>query len=593
MYNYNRTHWKYLLVSYLGGDDWRRSGQLTRYALETDAEYNARLTATPYENHPKSIIDVYNSFLFRQEPERELGTMETMPEVENFLKDADFEGRSLNSFMKDVATWASVFGHCFVLVSKPDVGATTRADEVAAGVRPYVSLLTPMNVLDWKFERQLTGEYKLSYMKFVEEINGSVQTIKEYFPDRIETWVVDFDSRAIHDHSAVSNGLGKIPAVIAYNTRSTVRGLGVPDITDIADLTRFIYNMTSEVEQTQRMDAHPSLCKTPETQASTGAGSIISMPENLDPGLKPYLLEYAGASVDSLYKAIEQARDAIDKLGNTSGVRSTQTKQMSGIAMQTEFLLLNDKLEEKADNLELAEEQIWILFSEFIGQVWDGEIQYEDSFAIQDEELEYTKLQTAKSAATGQQALDVIDQMLIDLVTDDTEYEDQVTGPLDAVASEPMPNVPTMDANTAIAQETAAPAQPSQPGATGSPEACPVATQDIATNLKNRQKAINVAKYGPLNPAQPNRTFWLAKANVFGTTVAEAKTSRCSNCAAFNQTSKILDCINTGLAAGGSGTADAWSTIQAGDLGYCEMWDFKCASSRTCDAWVAGGPIKD
>jgi hypothetical protein len=26
--------------------------------------------------------------------------------------------------------------------------------------------------------------------------------------------------------------------------------------------------------------------------------------------------------------------------------------------------------------------------------------------------------------------------------------------------------------------------------------------------------------------------------------------------------------------------------IDAGDLGYCEIFDFKCASSRTCSAWV-------
>jgi hypothetical protein len=25
-------------------------------------------------------------------------------------------------------------------------------------------------------------------------------------------------------------------------------------------------------------------------------------------------------------------------------------------------------------------------------------------------------------------------------------------------------------------------------------------------------------------------------------------------------------------------------------LGYCEIFDFKCAASRTCDAWVVGGP---
>lgn len=37
---------------------------------------------------------------------------------------------------------------------------------------------------------------------------------------------------------------------------------------------------------------------------------------------------------------------------------------------------------------------------------------------------------------------------------------------------------------------------------------CPPATQDIAINIKNRQKAIQSAAYGPLNPKEPNDKFW-------------------------------------------------------------------------------------
>jgi hypothetical protein len=596
MYNYNRNNWKFLLVSYLGGDDYRRAGLLTRYQLETDSEYQARLNATPLENHCKAVINVYNSFLFREPPERDLGSFDGWPEVDDFLADADLEGRSLNNFMKDVATWASVFGHCWIMVTKPDVGATTRAEELQQGIRPYVSLLTPMNVLDWHFEREPSGRYQLQSLKYVEEVNGSIQTIKIWSKDTIETWEVDFDKREIMNQIVEPNGLGKIPAVVAYNSRSSVRAMGIPDIADIAHLQQFIYNLTSEVEQTQRMDAHPSLVKTPETQAGTGAGSIISMPENLDPGLKPYLLEYNGASVDSLYKAIEHASDAIDALANIGSVRARSTTVMSGIAMQTEFQLLNAKLAEKADNLEEAEEQIWILWAEYMDSVWDGEVEYEDSYSIQDEQLEYTKLQTAKQTATGPEALAAVDQMLIDLITDDTDYEGKFPGPLDAQAGNVVQDMNTPGMGEAVSPTPTANEYAQQPGAnpadtTGA--SCPVATQDVAVNLKNRAKAIKTANYGPMNPAQPNRTFWMAKAQIFGATVQEAKTSRCGNCAAFNQTQRILDCIDAGLAAGGSGTQDAWDTVKAGDLGYCEMWDFKCAASRTCDAWVAGGPVTD
>ena len=145
-YDAYQKRWKFLLESYMGGEEYRRAGHLTRYQLESDAEYQARLNTTPLENHCASVISVYKSFLFRENPVREFGPIENMPELADFLKDADFDGRSLDNFMKDVSTWSSVFGHCWILVAKPDVGAVTRADEVALGVRPYVSMLTPMVV---------------------------------------------------------------------------------------------------------------------------------------------------------------------------------------------------------------------------------------------------------------------------------------------------------------------------------------------------------------------------------------------------------------------------------------------------------------
>ena len=115
---------------------------------------------------------------------------------------------------------------------------------------------------------------------------------------------------------------------------------------------------------------------------------------------------------------------------------------------------------------------------------------------------------------------------------------------------------------------------------------CPSATQDVAINLKNRQNAIDTANYGPLNPNEPNEEYWKKKADMFGGDIQSAKKSLCGNCSFFVQTKSMLDCI-----AGGINDTNEWDTINAGDLGYCEAFDFKCAASRTCDAWVVGGPI--
>jgi hypothetical protein len=61
----------------------------------------------------------------------------------------------------------------------------------------------------------------------------------------------------------------------------------------------------------------------------------------------------------------------------------------------------------------------------------------------------------------------------------------------------------------------------------------------------------------------------------------------------FIRTPKMLDCIEGGIAAGDSGSQNAWDAIDQAELGYCEAFDFKCAASRTCNAWVVGGPITE
>ena len=125
--NYIRR-WEFLIRSYLGGAQYKLGHYLTKYVLESKGEYQQRLASTPLDNHCKSIIHIYNSFLFRNEPDRDFGTMAGMPELEAFLYDADLEGRSWNSFMKDVNIMSSVYGHCLVLIDKPSTNVGTRAE---------------------------------------------------------------------------------------------------------------------------------------------------------------------------------------------------------------------------------------------------------------------------------------------------------------------------------------------------------------------------------------------------------------------------------------------------------------------------------
>jgi len=448
LYMRNRDRWEFLYNSYAGGEEYRQAGYLTKYVLETPGEYQARLANTPLDNHCQSVISTYVSFMFREHPERDLADWQYMSDVEDFLKDCDMEGRSLDAFLKQVSIWSSVFGMSWVIMTKPFVGQVTAADEVSMGVRPYVNLLTPLVVSDWRWEREPNGHYSLSYFKYVEEVVDKITIVKEWTRETIKTYEMDDVKKEAYLRDEELNMLGKIPAILVYNQRGITKDLGVSDITDIADMQRQIYNLQSENEQAIRLDGHPSLVVPPTAQLGSGAGAIIQLQEGSDPGLNPYYLESGGTSVGNIHNSIDKLVDAIERMSFTSGVRTTKSQTSSGVALETEFQLLNAKLAEKADQLELAEEKIWNLFGLYQGRMWNGSVDYPDSFNIRDAAREMSQLQTAKNTATDPRVLEIIDQKLLEQLGEDPSMIREAVDPAT------IPAQPAFDPHIMINPET-------------------------------------------------------------------------------------------------------------------------------------------
>ena len=270
------NNWEYFIRSYNGGYDYTLGQYLNRYNLELDNEFNQRLANTPCDNHCKNIIQIYSSFLFRVKASRDFGAMADEPSLESFLKDADLDGNNFNSVIKQAQNYASIYGHCFMILDKPAIQTRTRADELNQDIRPYVSIVTPENALDWNFKREVNGKYYLDYLKVREEVDKDGGTyFRLWFPDRIETIYSKDDRSDPTIIDTADNLIGKIPAVILYNSKSHKKGIGQSDLTDIADLQKAIYNELSEVEQLIRLTNHPSLVKTPSVNASAGAGAVI------------------------------------------------------------------------------------------------------------------------------------------------------------------------------------------------------------------------------------------------------------------------------------------------------------------------------
>lgn len=87
---------------------------------------------------------------------------------------------------------------------------------------------------------------------------------------------------------------------------------------------------------------------------------------------------------------------------------------------------------------------------------------------------------------------------------------------------------------------------------------CPLPTQDEELNAENEEVAVEEANYGG-PPLGSNEA--------------------CGNCAAFNQTDEILECL---------GLDD---DVVEPPIGYCQVHKFVSAAENFCDAWAEGGPM--
>lgn len=437
-YNTYINRWRFLSNSYVGGFDYYLGKHLEPFYFESTADYEKRLRMVALDNHVKSVVGIYNSFLYRRPIYRNWGNIKGDTSLEAFIKDADLDGRSYEAFLRDVSSHAMVYGHTWVVVDKPDVITNTRAEELAQDIRPYVSIFTPENVLDWEYERDINGLQMLSYLKVREEIIRNRQYIREYTPETITVYEVNQDHPdTANIISEIPNQLGKIPAVCIYAERSNIRGVGISAIGDIADIQNTIYQEHSEIVQLEQLTNHPSLVKTASTEASAGAGAIIQIPDDITDATKPYLLQPNGQSISSLLDSIKHKIESIDRAACLGGIRSVESRRLSGIGLQTEFQLLSAKLSSFAAGMELAEEQIMRLWCLYQDTVWDGEITYPRSFSIQDKANDIAMLKLAKeSNPTNPVLLKVIDDRMLETIVDDPEELEELMEEYDAQKSE-------------------------------------------------------------------------------------------------------------------------------------------------------------
>ena len=392
----------YLFRSYVGGEQYKTGEFLTKYINESEIPdaYAKRLMATPLDNHVATTIDIYRSFIFKTPAHRELGAIENNPLVKDWMKDTDQEGQNMTSFIKTMNDYAMVLGNTWILVDRPSYKVNTQAEEEALGIRGYSCIYTPQNVLDWSYKRSINGKMQLNHIAVVEDESRHSITVTHWSPETVQKFNVSKDDQGSPDSiissQEYSNPLGYIPMINHMPLKSLIRGIGHSIVSDVADSQKYIYNLLSELEQTIRISSHPTLVKTKTTTANAGAGSIIDMDDDADPGLNPFLLQPTSAGISGILDTIENTVSAIQRMSHTSAVAATKTTSASGVSLQVERELLFAKLSDIADTVEETETKMWKIWADWQGITLPEsfEIDYDKSYDMRDiaTDLEQYKL---------------------------------------------------------------------------------------------------------------------------------------------------------------------------------------------------------
>ena len=408
LYEHYLKSWNYYSASYKGGENYRHASlrMLREYLFEHDApgnQYHQRLEYTALDNLSKLTVDTYRSFLFRSAPVRTFGYLQDNPLIERFLYDVDFEGQDLDDFMKRANDMAMVYGQVWILVTKGFMdGVITREQEIENDIRPYAKMFTPENVCDWEYQRMPNGAEKLIYVKTKEFLTTDKTRYIEWTPDEIRTFEVLYDEDGQAKEEVMTelqvNDIGEVPFVQLKANPSEYKGIGESDIADVAKIQQALFNLLSEAEQGIRVSNHPTLVKTHETQATAGAGAVINMDSNMPEALRPYLIEPNGTNIDAIVNMMEQHIQAFLRMTHLGAIMAARGLSIkTGIALSTEFEMLNTRLADKSAKLEQAEYNMWKLFHKWSALQMDDEfnVLYKKTFDLRDEHADLSLLNQA------------------------------------------------------------------------------------------------------------------------------------------------------------------------------------------------------
>lgn len=303
----------------------------------------------------------------------------------------DLQGHNLHAFAAAVCFHALSYGLCGILADFPTVdGLRTKADEAAAGVRPYLIHIHAQSILGWRAER-INGVQTLTQLRFLEVVSvedgefgeEEIEQVRVLYPGRWEVWRERENAAAPGKlewflYSDGVTSLQKIPFVPVYGRRIGFMQ-GVPPLVELAHMNVEHWQSKSDQQTILHIARVPILFAKMlgESPITVGAASAV---KSEDPNGDLKFVEHSGQAIKAGSDELLALEDRMRQVGAELLVIKPGNRTVAQTVSDNEAGMCS--LQRIVQDLEDAIDQSLSLMGEWIGEPEGGHIQIFNDFGV-------------------------------------------------------------------------------------------------------------------------------------------------------------------------------------------------------------------
>lgn len=394
-YSTHKRIWRRNHAAYSGGREYI-SQALIEHLSEIPVEYQERINRAYYFNYPRKIARLITQYVLAVRPER----TDADPDL---VEDWSRTGLRVDEVMRQACTMLNLYGCAWLSVDMPFFeGPKSKADELREKLRPYVTAISPLDVVDWCYA---TDGQLLWVLTREQDVDNSdpyktpiAIEIRKLWTRNDVTIVTQRSDAMPVEPKIVEHGLGVVPFI----RMTEVDGFGIGAnhwFDDVVSISDAILNNESEAQMNTVKQmfgllvvgesfANGTLRTQPENgdddeQESVASviarsAAIIESPE--DKGVSRYISPSGTETATIRAENIALMRQMFEcaMLSTSKDTRLVESAE----AKLWDFQAIEQYMRTRADMLEQCEVMAWELMSLWQPTVTIPTVSYNRNFAV-------------------------------------------------------------------------------------------------------------------------------------------------------------------------------------------------------------------